>query len=54
MHPEQSNTLYALNGFGITKSTDGLAVDPVNPERLYVGTFRNSVYASGDSGQTWR
>jgi photosystem II stability/assembly factor-like uncharacterized protein len=31
-----------------------VAVDPPDPERVYVGTFDRGVYASDDGGVTWR
>ena len=31
-----------------------VAVDPVNPDRLYVGTFDDGLYASDDGGSRWR
>src|SRR5262249_38702206 len=53
---------------GVYKSTDGgnnwrrltlsfdievLAIDPVNPETIYAGTFMNGVYKSTDGGANW-
>jgi len=31
-----------------------VAIDPRDPDRVYVGTFDRGVYASEDSGATWR
>lgn len=31
-----------------------VAVDPKEPERVYVGTFDNGLYATDDGGGTWR
>jgi photosystem II stability/assembly factor-like uncharacterized protein len=31
-----------------------VAVDPRDPNRVYVGTFDDGLYASDDGGQTWR
>src|SRR5207244_6679360 len=31
-----------------------VAVDPRDPDRVYVGTFDRGVYASEDGGATWR
>jgi photosystem II stability/assembly factor-like uncharacterized protein len=31
-----------------------LAIDPHDPDRLYVGTLDSGVYASDDGGRTWR
>src|SRR5438128_5633848 len=31
-----------------------VAVDPRDPDRVYVGTFDGGVYASEDGGATWR
>jgi photosystem II stability/assembly factor-like uncharacterized protein len=31
-----------------------IAVDPADPDRVYVGTFDDGLYASGDAGHTWR
>jgi photosystem II stability/assembly factor-like uncharacterized protein len=31
-----------------------VAVDPADPDRVYVGTFDNGLYASHDGGRTWR
>jgi photosystem II stability/assembly factor-like uncharacterized protein len=31
-----------------------LAIDPHDPDRLYVGTADRGLYASGDGGRTWR
>ena len=31
-----------------------LAVDPLDPNRVYVGTFDHGMYASDDGGRTWR
>ena len=31
-----------------------VAVDPHDPNRVYVGTFDDGLYASDDGGQTWR
>ena len=30
-----------------------LAVDPLNPDRLFAATARGRVLASGDGGRTW-
>src|SRR3712207_922820 len=30
-----------------------VAVDPTNPDRVYVGTFDDGVYRSLDAGETW-
>lgn len=30
-----------------------IAVDPIDPRRVYVGTFDNGLYASRDGGETW-
>src|ERR1700740_2154823 len=30
-----------------------VAVDPADPDRVYVGTFDNGLYASHDAGRTW-
>jgi photosystem II stability/assembly factor-like uncharacterized protein len=31
-----------------------VAVDPADPDRVYVGTLDNGLYASHDAGRTWR
>jgi photosystem II stability/assembly factor-like uncharacterized protein len=31
-----------------------VAVDPHDPDRVYVGTFDDGLYASADGGETWR
>src|ERR1700756_2653984 len=31
-----------------------VAVDPRDPDRVYVGTFDDGLYASEDGGSTWR
>ena len=31
-----------------------VAVDPLDPDRVYVGTFDDGLYASDDGGSTWR
>lgn len=31
-----------------------LAVDPHDPDRVYVGTFDDGLYATADGGETWR
>jgi photosystem II stability/assembly factor-like uncharacterized protein len=31
-----------------------VAVDPVDPDRVYVGTFDNGLFASGDGGRSWQ
>lgn len=31
-----------------------VAVDPHDPERVYVGTFDDGLYATADGGETWR
>src|SRR6476469_6322366 len=31
-----------------------VAVDPVDPDRVYVGTFDNGLYASADGGRSWQ
>jgi photosystem II stability/assembly factor-like uncharacterized protein len=31
-----------------------VAVDPHDPDRVYVGTFDDGVYATADGGETWR
>jgi photosystem II stability/assembly factor-like uncharacterized protein len=31
-----------------------LAIDPADPDRLYVGTFERGLFASEDGGRTWR
>jgi ligand-binding sensor domain-containing protein len=61
-------TIYAGTGNGLFKSADGgehwlslklsapitaLAIDPQNPDILYVGTDGDGIYKSVDGGQTW-
>ncbi len=31
-----------------------VAVDPQDPNRVYVGTFDDGLYATDDGGETWR
>ncbi len=46
---ESADAETVLNGVG----AQCVAVDPYDPERVYVGTFDEGVYASGDGGRTW-
>jgi photosystem II stability/assembly factor-like uncharacterized protein len=67
VHPEESNIAYAGTKNGVFKTTDfghhwtalpltegaaGLAIDPVDPERLYA-TQGRSLLHSHDGGATW-
>lgn len=67
VHPEESNVAYAGTRYGVFKTTDfghhwtalaltegaaGLAIDPVDPERLYATQGRRLLH-SHDGGATW-
>ena len=47
---ERSDVTFSLEGSG----AQCLAVDPLDPNRLYVGTFDKGLYRSRDGGQTWQ
>ena len=65
--PTRAGTMYAGFDQGIYRSVDSglswnqvsrldvesLLVDPVDPNRLYGGTYNNGVHVSGDGGLTW-
>ena len=44
------DSLSALEGL----DTRCVAADPLDPHRVYVGTFEDGLYASDDGGETWR
>lgn len=69
MDPKTPTTLYAATESGVYKSTDNgdswaktslpslqvyaLAVDPVDPARIYAGTRGEGFFSSSDGGRSW-
>lgn len=67
MHPTNSNTLLAAVNLGIYKTTNGgtswtnkksgdfkdIEVNPSNPSIWYAAAYRDGIYKSIDSGDTW-
>jgi photosystem II stability/assembly factor-like uncharacterized protein len=41
------------SGFPSAISVTGLAIDPANPSRLFVGAYGHGVFSSQDAGLTW-
>ena len=48
--PAAGDAEVVLGGVG----ANCLAVDPRDPDRIYVGTFDTGMYMSDDNGATWR
>src|SRR3954463_15844338 len=47
---EAVDTTLNLEGRGVVS----VAVDPVDPDRVFVGTFDRGIYRTRDGGETWR
>ncbi len=51
---DAGNTWTEMNSGLLTEYVQALAIDPHNPQTLYAGTSKFSVWQSDDGAQNWR